>query len=158
MKPVFSLRLVRMSPSNRYQDNSLSLPFTTGGQHQFDVIILATGFLPVSGGLIELACLQSVQHDFNFHVRGSGGRTMHQYYKEHGGPTAYYGTMTAGFPNLFILCGGSSTEYPARQTADILRRPEHGNRPWFSRLHGGSTGQLYNAVHQAYPPRPSHVF
>ncbi|KAK7683098.1 hypothetical protein QCA50_013771 [Cerrena zonata] len=60
------------------------------GQQQFDAIVLATGFHP---------------NDLTFHVRGNDGRTMHQYYAEKGGPTAYYGTMTAGFPNLFIMSG-----------------------------------------------------
>ncbi|CAL1708297.1 unnamed protein product [Somion occarium] len=55
-----------------------------------DVIILGTGFLA---------------NDLPFHVRGSDGRSVHEYYKQQGGPTAYYGTMTPGFPNFFILSG-----------------------------------------------------
>ena len=51
------------------------------------------------------------ENDLTFQVRGSDGRTMDQYYKENGGPTAYYGTMTAGFPNLFILSGEESTTF-----------------------------------------------
>lgn len=83
---------------------------------------------------------------------------MQQYYKEQGGPTAYYGTMTAGFPNLFIMSGMFPIAYYVKHAADVLRRPEYGNGTWFGHLHGGSASQLYYADCQAHPERPGHIF
>ncbi|THH10708.1 hypothetical protein EW145_g1154 [Phellinidium pouzarii] len=59
-----------------------------------DVIVLATGF-----------DLESMQVD----MKGSGGKTMQEYFNEQGGPTAYLGTTVPGFPNYFMLMGPNTT-------------------------------------------------
>ncbi|TFY83518.1 hypothetical protein EWM64_g500 [Hericium alpestre] len=67
---------------------------TKKGEHlPFDVIIYATGF-QVAASTYEL--------------RGSEGETLHKYWKDHGGPTAYLGTTVPGFPNFSII-GGPNT-------------------------------------------------
>ncbi|KAI5119486.1 hypothetical protein M0805_009510 [Coniferiporia weirii] len=55
-----------------------------------DVIVLATGF-----------DLESVHID----IEGREGKTLREYFKDHGGPTAYMGTTVPGFPNFFLLFG-----------------------------------------------------
>jgi cation diffusion facilitator CzcD-associated flavoprotein CzcO len=63
----------------------------TGKNYEFDIICYATGF--------------EVEKSFLLNVTGIGGRTMAEYYKEQGGPTAYMGTTTPGFPNWFTVFG-----------------------------------------------------
>lgn len=60
-----------------------------GVRHEVDVVIYATGFEPVSFGPLEIV--------------GEGGRTLDEAWSE--GQQAYFGTMVAGFPNLFLLLG-----------------------------------------------------
>ncbi|KAI0073282.1 FAD/NAD(P)-binding domain-containing protein [Panus rudis PR-1116 ss-1] len=65
-----------------------------GKRFPFDVIILATGF---------------ITDKYPFAVRGSKGITLDEYYEQHDGPTAYYGTAVPGFPNFFMLAGPNTT-------------------------------------------------
>lgn len=65
-----------------------------GVDHEFDIIVLATGFDSVSGGLTQL--------DF----RGTDGSTLRD--KWAGGIDAHLGMMTAGFPNLIFIYGPQS--------------------------------------------------
>ncbi|KAF5389896.1 hypothetical protein D9757_003713 [Collybiopsis confluens] len=62
----------------------------TGEVVPLDVIIFATGY--------------SVEPE-NLDVRGSQGTSIRAYHESQGGPTAYLGCSTPGFPNLFILLG-----------------------------------------------------
>ena len=67
---------------------------TRSGEQAFDVIVLATGFDAVSGGLT------------NIDIRGTRGQTLKQRWVE--GTRTYLGMATAGFPNLLYLYGPQS--------------------------------------------------
>ncbi|TCD60400.1 hypothetical protein EIP91_010226 [Steccherinum ochraceum] len=61
---------------------------TKKGEHyDLDVIVEATGF---------------VVDDYPLEVRGVGGKTIQEYFREQAGPTAYRGTTVPGFPNFFM--------------------------------------------------------
>ena len=62
-----------------------------GKEHEFDVIVCATGFMP---------------NDFlvPMEVRGRGGKTVEELWAKDGA-RAYLGTMIPGFPNLFMVYG-----------------------------------------------------
>lgn len=62
---------------------------TTGGAHDVDVIVLATGFT-------AMPMLADV-------VTGTDGQTIHDRYREK--PQSYLGVANAGFPNMFTVLG-----------------------------------------------------
>lgn len=62
-----------------------------GVLHELDVLILATGFDSVTGGIL------------NIDIHGSGGQSLREKWQK--GTWTYLGLMTAGFPNLFFLYG-----------------------------------------------------
>ena len=65
---------------------------TTDGQtHELDVLILATGFDMVTGGLTAID------------IRGTDGVSLRE--KWSAGVSAYLGTMTHGFPNMLFVDG-----------------------------------------------------
>lgn len=61
-----------------------------GSEHEVDTIIFGTGF-------------QVADMPFGHHVRGLGGKTLHEAWR--GTPEAHRATTVAGFPNLFMLLG-----------------------------------------------------
>ncbi|KAG6814511.1 hypothetical protein H0H92_000036 [Tricholoma furcatifolium] len=61
-----------------------------------DVVIFGTGF---SLGR------RLVQESNDIEIRGSKGMTLREYHASQGGPTAYLGTCSPGFPNCFTLLG-----------------------------------------------------
>lgn len=61
-----------------------------GREHQFDVIVYATGF-------------HVTDPPFAAYVHGRGGRSLAEVWSD--GMQAYIGTTVAGFPNLFLLTG-----------------------------------------------------
>ena len=63
---------------------------TEGQLHQVDTIIWATGF-------------HIANPPFARHVRGRSGESLAEVWR--GSPSAYLGSMVAGFPNLFLLTG-----------------------------------------------------
>ncbi|KAF7359016.1 hypothetical protein MSAN_01242300 [Mycena sanguinolenta] len=65
-----------------------------GVKLEFDVMIFATGF---------------VTDQFPIQIRGTGGKTIQQYYDSQGGPKAYLGVTIPGFPNLFMIAGPNTT-------------------------------------------------
>ena len=67
---------------------------TTGGVHELDCIVFATGFDAMTGPLLRVD------------IRGRGDRPLRD--KWSAGPRTYLGIATAGFPNLFILTGPGS--------------------------------------------------
>jgi cyclohexanone monooxygenase len=67
---------------------------TTGGVHELDCIVFATGFDAMTGPLLRVD------------IRGRGNRPLSD--KWSAGPRTYLGIATAGFPNLFILTGPGS--------------------------------------------------
>ncbi|KAF8624356.1 hypothetical protein AX15_005919 [Amanita polypyramis BW_CC] len=60
----------------------------------FDVVIGATGFSA---------------DNYPVYVKGREKRTINEYYRASGGPTAYLGTTIPGFPNFFMLGGPNIT-------------------------------------------------
>lgn len=61
------------------------------GVTEFDVIIFATGFDSITGGLL------------NIHIKNGDGETLQEKWKE--GTWTNLGLCTAGFPNMFFLYG-----------------------------------------------------
>src|SRR5439155_5227237 len=66
-----------------------------GIEHQFDVVILATGFDAVTGALMKLDPV------------GASGLHLKDYWSD--GPRTYLGLQVDGFPNLFTLGGAHVT-------------------------------------------------
>jgi cation diffusion facilitator CzcD-associated flavoprotein CzcO len=64
---------------------------TSAGEHEFDMIIYATGFDAVTGAFDRIE------------FRGRGGRRLKDKWAE--GPRTYLGLQVEGFPNLFTLVG-----------------------------------------------------
>jgi cyclohexanone monooxygenase len=62
--------------------------------YEIDSLVLATGFDAMTGALSRID------------IRGKAGQTLRD--KWHGGPRAYLGLMTAGFPNFFTITGPGS--------------------------------------------------
>ena len=67
---------------------------TTARVHDFDAIVLATGFDAMTGAIDRID------------IRGRDGRTINDHWAE--GPRTYLGLMIAGFPNLFTVTGPGS--------------------------------------------------
>ena len=67
---------------------------TSAGDHQFDVLILATGFDAFTGPLLAM------------NVVGRAGVPLSKMWSE--GPETYLGLAAHGFPNLFIIAGPQS--------------------------------------------------
>lgn len=63
-----------------------------GREHEVDTIIFATGF-------------QVQGYPFKDRVRGRGGRTLEDVWRDAGGMSAHLGTTVSGFPNFFVLQG-----------------------------------------------------
>ncbi|KQY08936.1 cyclopentanone 1,2-monooxygenase [Mycobacterium sp. Root135] len=67
---------------------------TTVADHEFDILVLATGFDALTGGY------------FAIDIRGTGGLALTQ--KWHDGVRAHLGVATEGFPNLLMVYGPQS--------------------------------------------------
>jgi cation diffusion facilitator CzcD-associated flavoprotein CzcO len=65
-----------------------------GKEHEFDIIVMATGFDAMTGPLKQLG------------IEGRGGKTLQQEWAD--GPQTYLGLSVAGFPNLFTITGPQS--------------------------------------------------
>ncbi|MEH6518231.1 MAG: NAD(P)/FAD-dependent oxidoreductase [Halioglobus sp.] len=64
---------------------------TTEGEHEFDLLVLATGFDALTGGLTQID------------IRGSDGLKLKDKWAD--GVEDYLGMAVAGFPNLLVLYG-----------------------------------------------------
>jgi cyclohexanone monooxygenase len=67
---------------------------TTARSHDFDAIVLATGFDAMTGAIDRID------------IRGVGGERIQDHWAE--GPRSYLGLMVAGFPNMFTITGPGS--------------------------------------------------
>ncbi|XDG09997.1 hypothetical protein ABKA04_009612 [Annulohypoxylon sp. FPYF3050] len=65
---------------------------TTEQEFNFDIIVLATGFDAVTGGLTSID------------IRGIGGESLREKFAKRG-PTTYCGMCVSGFPNMFFSQG-----------------------------------------------------
>jgi cyclohexanone monooxygenase len=79
------------SPIERFTPTGL---VAGGVAHDFDTIVLATGFDAMTGALLSID------------VRGRGGVALQDAWRD--GPRTYLGLQVSGFPNLFIITGPGS--------------------------------------------------
>jgi cyclohexanone monooxygenase len=86
-----SLVDVRSAPIQGFSETALK---TADNEYELDVVVFATGFDAMTGGLTRLG------------VIGRGGVELAK--KWEGGPTTYLGLATVGFPNCFFVTGPGS--------------------------------------------------
>ena len=90
-QPNVALVDLRSAPVERVTATGLR---TTAGDHDLDLLVLATGFDAVTGGLTSIE------------LRGTGGRTLAEHWQE--GVRTHLGVASSGFPNLLYLYGPQS--------------------------------------------------
>ena len=103
-----SLVDISQSPITRLTSNGV---LWNGVNHEFDVIVFATGFDAITGTLLRMD------------IRGRKGQRLGD--KWSAGPRAYLGLAIAGFPNLFLITGPGSPSF----LAHVLVGLEH-NVDW----------------------------
>jgi cyclohexanone monooxygenase len=86
-----SLVDLRKTPIERVTRGGIK---TTAGEHDLDILVLATGFDAVTGGLTSID------------IRGTAGQTLKQKWAK--GVRAHLGMAVAGFPNLLFVYGPQS--------------------------------------------------
>ena len=86
---------VRETPIERFTAQGIK---TTDAEHDFDVVIFATGFDAITGSVTRID------------VRGVGGESIKDRWAQ--GPRAYLGLQTAGFPNFFLATNSAFCNYP----------------------------------------------
>src|ERR1700724_2371241 len=86
-----SLVDLRTAPIERVTRNGIK---TAAGEHDLDVLVLATGFDAVTGGLTSID------------IRGTPGETLKEKWAK--GVRAHLGMAVAGFPNLLFVYGPQS--------------------------------------------------
>ncbi|KAJ9651536.1 hypothetical protein H2198_009179 [Neophaeococcomyces mojaviensis] len=64
---------------------------TTNKEYEFDLVVCATGFDAITGGLLQID------------IRGEGGQRLQDKWKE--GVKTYLGMAVSGFPNMFFTYG-----------------------------------------------------
>jgi hypothetical protein len=87
-QPNVRLVDIRETPIERITPAGIK---TSDAEHEFDMIIYATGFDAITGAFDRID------------VRGLGGRRLRETWGE--GPRTYLGLQIVGFPNLFTLVG-----------------------------------------------------
>jgi cation diffusion facilitator CzcD-associated flavoprotein CzcO len=78
----------RTTPIERITETGIR---TSAADHEFDMIIYATGFDAITGAFDRIA------------FRGPGGQLLKQHWAD--GPKTYLGLMSAGFPNMLTIVG-----------------------------------------------------
>jgi cyclohexanone monooxygenase len=86
-----SLVDLRKTPIERITPTGLE---TSAESHEFDRLVLATGFDAMTGALLRMD------------IRGAGGVTLAERWSA--GPRSYLGIAVSGFPNLFTVTGPGS--------------------------------------------------
>ena len=124
---------------------------TSDAEHEFDIIIYATGFDAITGSFDRID------------IRGVDGLPLKERWKE--GPRTYLGVQVEGFPNMFMVMGPHtalgniprSIEYNVEWVTGIIRymsehgltrvecRPE-GVKSWTDHVKGLGEGLLSNEV------------
>lgn len=99
-----NVKLVSMleTPVVRVTPNGIR---TTKGEHEFDMIIYATGFDAITGALDRID------------IRGAGGQRLYQKWRR--ALISFVGVFADGFPNMFMVMG------PHSQLGNIPRSIEH---------------------------------
>jgi cation diffusion facilitator CzcD-associated flavoprotein CzcO len=92
-------------------------------EYELDSLVFATGFDAMTGAL------------FAIDIRGRGGVALRDAWGA--GPRTYLGVSTAGFPNLFLVCGPGSPSVLSNMVASIEQHVD-----WISDLiaHAGNAG------------------
>jgi cation diffusion facilitator CzcD-associated flavoprotein CzcO len=90
-QPNVSLVDLRKTPIERVTRSGIK---TSAGEYELDVLVLATGFDAVTGGLT------------NIDIRGTDGRTLKEKWAD--GVRAHLGMASAGYPNLLFVYGPHS--------------------------------------------------
>ncbi len=83
---------------------------TTEAEHEFDAIVLATGFDAMTGALLAVD------------ITGAGGRTLRDAWAD--GPSSYLGIGIVGFPNLFTITGPTSPSVLSNMIVSIEQHVE----------------------------------
>jgi cyclohexanone monooxygenase len=117
-QPNVSLVDLRKAPIERVTRSGIR---TTAGAHELDVLVLATGFDAVTGGLTSID------------IRGTQGETLREKWAK--GVHTHLGMATAGFPNLLFVYGPHSPNAFA-------------NGPTCAELQGDWIVQLLDHLHQ----------
>lgn len=78
---------------------------TRDAEHEFDIIVFATGFDAMTGALR------------NIDVRGTNGVSLKEKWED--GPRSYLGLQVAGFPNLFTITGPCSPSVLSNMVVSI---------------------------------------
>lgn len=91
-RPTVGLVDVRANPIDAVTPRGVRL--ADGTEHEFDVLVLATGFDACTGPLLAMG------------VTGRDGLRLADHWAD--GPRTYLGLMAAGFPNLFMITGPQS--------------------------------------------------
>ncbi|HEU0216481.1 MAG TPA: NAD(P)/FAD-dependent oxidoreductase [Stellaceae bacterium] len=101
-----NVRLVDLNetPIERITENGVK---TSGGEHEFDILVYATGFDGVTGAFDRID------------IRGPGGVRLRDVWDQ-GQPRTYLGWMPEGFPNMLMVLG------PHTARGNIPRAVEHG--------------------------------
>ena len=90
-QPNVSLVDLRTTPIERVTRSGIK---TAAGEHDLDILVLATGFDAVTGGLTSID------------IRGTEGKTLKEKWTE--GVRSHLGMAAAGFPNLLFVYGPQS--------------------------------------------------
>jgi cation diffusion facilitator CzcD-associated flavoprotein CzcO len=90
-QPNVSLVDLRTNPIERVTPSGIK---TAAGEHELDILVLATGFDAVTGGLTRID------------IRGTEGETLKEKWAQ--GVRAHLGMAAAGFPNLLFVYGPQS--------------------------------------------------
>lgn len=109
---------IKKNPIQEFNENGIKL--RDGTQHDFDVIVIATGFDVVTGGMTAMG------------LTALNGETLEQQWKK--AAYTYLGTTVSGYPNMFHLYGPqgptllsngpTSVEIQGRWITDVIKKCE----------------------------------
>ncbi|WP_432089438.1 flavin-containing monooxygenase [Streptomyces sp. bgisy095] len=105
--PHVSLVDLRATPIERITPRGIR---TSDGEHDLDVIVLATGFDALTGSQLAVD------------IVGKGGVTLRERWAE--GPRNHLGLVSAGFPNLFTVLGPLSPSVLTNITVSLEQQVE----------------------------------
>lgn len=117
-QPNVSLVDLRKTPIERVTPSGIR---TTAGEHDLDILVLATGFDAITGGLTSID------------IHGSQGETLREKWAK--GVHTHLGMASAGFPNLLFVYGPQSPNAFA-------------NGPTCAELQGEWIAQMLNHLRQ----------
>jgi cyclohexanone monooxygenase len=106
-KPHVHLVDLRKTPLVEITETGLR---TSDSEHEFDAIVLATGFDAITGALTAV------------NIRGRDGATLKETWVD--GPRTYLGLAIAGFPNLFTITGPLSPSVLSNMVVSIEQHVE----------------------------------